>query len=58
MPTFVFYRSKTKIDTQRGADQNALEEKVKKWYTEGAEGDEAEECLVKGHVSEFLLALA
>ena len=53
MPTFVFYRSKTKIDTLRGADQNALEEKVKKWYNEGGEGDEAEECLVKGHVCIF-----
>ena len=54
MPTFVFYRSKTKIDSQRGADQNALEEKVKKWYSEGADGDDSEECLVKGHVSKFL----
>lgn len=50
MPTFVFYRSKTKIDSQRGADQNALEEKVKKWYSEGADGDDSEECLVKGHM--------
>ena len=51
MPTFMFYRNKTKIDSLRGADQNALEEKVKKWYDAGAEGDESEECAVKGHVS-------
>ena len=51
MPTFVFYRNKTKIDSLRGADQNALEEKVKKWYSEGADGEESEECAVKGHVS-------
>lgn len=50
MPTFVFYRSKTKIDSLRGADQNALEEKVKKWYNEGADGDDSEECVVKGHM--------
>ena len=53
MPTFIFYRNKTKIDSLRGADQNALEEKVKKWGSEGGEGDDSEECVVKGHVSTF-----
>ena len=55
MPTFVFYRNKTKIDSLRGADQNALEEKVKKWYSEGADGEESEECAVKGHVSNIFV---
>jgi len=47
MPTFVFYRNKTKIDTQRGADPNVLEEKVKKWY--GGD-EESGETVVKGHM--------
>jgi thioredoxin len=48
MPTFVFFRNKTKIDTLRGADPGSLEEKIKKWY---GSGDEAEdESLVKGHM--------
>ena len=50
MPTFIFYKNKVKIDSQRGADPNALEEKIKKWY--GPEGDdEGDEVVVKGHVS-------
>lgn len=51
MPTFIFYRNKAKIDSLRGADQNALEEKVKKWGSEGGDGEDSEECVVKGHVS-------
>lgn len=50
MPTFNFYRSKTKIDSLRGADPGQLEEKIKKWY--GSEEDE-EDVGVKGHVSEI-----
>ncbi|BFZ14214.1 hypothetical protein BsWGS_17253 [Bradybaena similaris] len=48
MPTFIFYRNKTKLDTIRGADQALLEEKIKKWYTEeeGEEGD----SVVRGHM--------
>ncbi|XP_045183717.2 thioredoxin-like protein 1 isoform X2 [Mercenaria mercenaria] len=49
MPTFIFYRNKTKIDLQRGADPNALEEKIKKWYGEGDE-DGGDEVMVKGHM--------
>lgn len=46
MPTFLFFRNSTKIDTHRGADENALEEKIKKWY-----GSEDEEGVpVKGHM--------
>lgn len=49
MPTFIFYRNKVKIDSQRGADPNALEEKIKKWYGEGEE-DTGDEVAVKGHM--------
>lgn len=48
MPTFLFFRNKTKIDTLRGADAGALEEKIKKWYGSGE--DEEEESAVKGHM--------
>jgi len=49
MPTFMFFRKKTKIDTLRGADAGALEEKIKKWY--GSDDDKDEESVVKGQVS-------
>ena len=49
MPTFIFFRNKIKIDSQRGADPNALEEKIKKWY--GSGDDTSSELGVKGHVS-------
>ena len=52
MPTFIFYRNKTKLDSLRGADPNALEEKIKKWYGEGEGGEE--EPVVKGHVSNLI----
>jgi len=48
MPTFLFFRNKTKIDTMRGADNGTLEEKIKKWYGSGDDGDD--ESLVKGHM--------
>lgn len=48
MPTFLFFRNATKIDMLRGADPNALEEKIKKWYS----SEESEEnAPVKGYVS-------
>ncbi|XP_023346225.1 thioredoxin-like protein 1 [Eurytemora carolleeae] len=46
MPTFIFFRNKTKIDRIQGADTNALEEKVKQHY--GEEGAEEEDAGVKG----------
>ena len=49
MPTFIFFRNKIKIDSQRGADTNALEEKIKKWY--GSGDDTSSDLGVKGHVS-------
>ncbi|KAK6184811.1 hypothetical protein SNE40_007193 [Patella caerulea] len=55
MPTFVFYRNKVKIDTLRGSDSAALEEKVKAWY--GDEDGDDDTTPVKGHMdlSSFLL---
>ena len=53
MPTFLFFRNKIKVDSMRGADPAALEEKVKKWYGEGDEGDT--DVGVKGHVSMILV---
>jgi thioredoxin len=47
MPTFIFYRNRTKVDTLRGADPTALENKIQQYY--GSEdGDEAE--AVSGHM--------
>ena len=51
MPTFIFFRNKIKIDSQRGADPNALEEKIKKWY--GSGDDTSSDLGVKGHVSVY-----
>jgi len=49
LPTFVFYRNKTKLDALRGADPVELEERIKKWY--GGQGDEEDEdTVVKGHM--------
>ena len=53
MPTFLFFRNGTKVDSMRGADENALEEKIKKWY-----GSEEEAGTpVKGHVSDKMFVL-
>jgi len=49
MPTFMFFRNKTKIDSLRGADAGSLEEKIKKWY--GSGDDNEDETIVKGQVS-------
>jgi len=59
MPTFMFFRNKTKIDTLRGADAGSLEEKIRKWY--GSDDDKEDESVVKGQVSvycPFLLAMS
>jgi len=46
MPTFIFFRNKTKIDKLQGADTNALEAKVKQHY--GDDGGDGEDSGVKG----------
>lgn len=55
MPTFIFFRNKTKVDRLQGADPNTLEAKIKQYY--GA-GDEAtEDSGVVGHMdlSSFIM---
>ncbi|EFA06575.1 thioredoxin-like protein 1 [Tribolium castaneum] len=47
MPTFIFYRNKTKVDTLRGADPTALENKIQQYYG-SEEGEEAD--AVAGHM--------
>lgn len=47
MPTFIFYRNKTKIDRLQGADPQALESKIQKYYGVG-EGDDSD--VVSGHM--------
>ena len=46
MPTFMFFRNKTKVDKMQGADNKVLEDTIKKHY--GEEGGEGEEAGVKG----------
>jgi len=46
MPTFICFRNKTKIDKIQGADNKALEEKIKQHY--GEDGGDGEEAGVKG----------
>ncbi|XP_067004870.1 thioredoxin-like protein 1 [Anabrus simplex] len=48
MPTFIFYRNKTKIDTVRGADATALETKIQQYY--GSEDSEDGDGSVQGHM--------
>ncbi|XP_043208310.1 thioredoxin-like protein 1 [Amphibalanus amphitrite] len=50
MPTFIFYRSKNKIDSMQGADQRMLEDKIKQHYGSGDGDDAAEDCGVAGHI--------
>ncbi|KAB0804784.1 hypothetical protein PPYR_01754 [Photinus pyralis] len=54
MPTFIFYRNKTKIDSVQGADPTALENKIQQYY--GSEdGDEAEGLPGHMDLSPFIL---
>jgi len=50
MPTFVFYRNKTKIDRIQGADPTALENKIQQYY--GSDDGEDSEA-VSGHMDLF-----
>lgn len=47
MPTFIFYKNKTKLGQVKGTDIQALESKLKEF---GGEGDEASESGIQGHV--------
>ncbi|XP_076438846.1 thioredoxin-like protein 1 [Babylonia areolata] len=49
MPTFIFYRNKVRIDILQGADEAALEEKIRKWYQDD-EDDGDGDTRVKGHM--------
>jgi len=46
MPTFIFFRNKTKIDKIQGADNKSLEDKIKQHY--GEDGGDGEDAGVKG----------
>ncbi|XP_063701603.1 thioredoxin-like protein 1 [Culicoides brevitarsis] len=43
MPTFIFYRNRTKIDRIQGADINALESKITQHYASGEDGDNGDD---------------
>lgn len=47
MPTFIFYRNKTKVGQVKGADADGLEAKIKEL---GGSGDEGVESGVQGHM--------
>lgn len=47
MPTFIFYRNKTKLGQVKGTDIQAVESKLKEY---GGEGEESSESGVQGHV--------
>lgn len=47
MPTFLFFKNNIKVDTLRGADAPALEEKILKWNTQDTE---VEDSGVKGQM--------
>ncbi|KAK6634501.1 hypothetical protein RUM43_011902 [Polyplax serrata] len=46
MPTFLFFKSKSKIDKVRGADPVTLESKIKQYYG----SDDGDSCDVAGHM--------
>ncbi|CAG9110074.1 hypothetical protein JYU34_010861 [Plutella xylostella] len=48
MPTFIFYRNRTRIDRLQGADTASLESKVRQYYGSDESGDD--ENLVAGHM--------
>lgn len=48
MPTFIFYRNRTKVDRLQGADPATLESKVRQFY--GTEDAEDEDNAVAGHM--------
>ena len=53
MPTFQYFKGRVKVDELCGADDKALEEKIKKWIGD----EEGESSGVKGHVRSSLFSL-
>lgn len=49
MPTFIFYRNRTKLGVCQGANPERLEAKIVEFYGSG-EGDDNGEGPVAGHV--------
>ncbi|XP_050301226.1 thioredoxin-like protein 1 [Anthonomus grandis grandis] len=54
MPTFIFYRNKTKVDRLQGADPVALESKIQQYYG-GEEGDDCEGTSGHMDLSPFIM---
>uniref|UniRef100_A0A1B6H2V4 PITH domain-containing protein n=1 Tax=Cuerna arida TaxID=1464854 RepID=A0A1B6H2V4_9HEMI len=50
MPTFIFYRNRTKIDRMSGADPTLLEEKIRQYYNTGLENEEESASNAQGHM--------
>lgn len=48
MPTFIFFKNKSKVDCVRGADPTALEDKIQQLY--GGENGEDSEAALAGHM--------
>ena len=51
MPTFVFFRSKAKIDEFCGAKLDGLKSKLEKWLN--TDGDQSDDKLKGGYVSQI-----
>ena len=54
MPTFLFFKNKQKVDSLRGADQDALKAKIIQWYGDGDEDESADGPSVPGYVSSWI----
>ena len=54
MPTFLFFKNKQKVDSLRGADQDALKAKIIQWYGDGDDDESADGPSVPGYVSSWI----
>uniref|UniRef100_A0A1B6HHY1 PITH domain-containing protein n=2 Tax=Homalodisca liturata TaxID=320908 RepID=A0A1B6HHY1_9HEMI len=50
MPTFIFFRNRTRIDRMSGADPTLLEEKIRQYYNTGLENEEESTPNAQGHM--------
>uniref|UniRef100_A0A1B6MHB8 Thioredoxin-like protein 1 n=1 Tax=Graphocephala atropunctata TaxID=36148 RepID=A0A1B6MHB8_9HEMI len=50
MPTFMFFRNRTRIDRMSGADPRLLEEKIRQYYNTGLENEEESVPNAQGHM--------